>query len=130
MKVNILLADREQATLDSLKQRLCRKGRAVFATTSAKAALKMAKKTNIHIAVINMELSDKPGIELIPMLKRLHPDIRIIFTTSHHSIAIEAKARTSGIIMYMPKPLDLGLMERAVTKGVKDVSNRIQYKNW
>lgn len=120
MKSHILLVDQDQTTLDSLKRRLCCKGRAVFTTTSAEAALNIAKKTNIHLAVIDMELFDTPGIELIPILKGLHPDIRVIFTTSDHSIEIESKVRKMGIVLYMPKPLDLGLMKEAVAKGLKD----------
>lgn len=120
MKFHILLADKDKTTLNLLKHALCCKGRVVFTATSAKAALKIAKKKNIHIAVIDMKLSDTQGIELVPILKALHPNIRIIFTTSDHSIEIESKARTTGIILYMPKPLDLGLMESAVAKGLKD----------
>ena len=128
MRFHILLADQDQTTLNSLKQRLCCKGRAVFSATSAKAALNIAKKKNFHIAVIDMKLSDTQGIELVPILKALHPDIRIIFTTSNHSIETESKVRTTGIILYMPKPLDLGLMESAVTKGLKDAGRRMQDK--
>lgn len=129
MKFHILLADQDQTSLNSLQQSLCRKGQTVFTATSAKAALRIAKKKNIHIAVIDMGLSDTQGIELIPILKSLHPDIRVIFTTPEHSIEIESRARTTGIILYMPKPLDLGLMEKAVAKGLKNASRSEQDKN-
>lgn len=87
--------------------------------TSAKAALKIAKKMNIHIAIVDMGLSDTHGIDFIQMLKALHPDIRVIFTTSDYSTEIESRARKEGIILYMPKPLDIKLIEETVAKGLK-----------
>ncbi|MEW6418300.1 MAG: response regulator [Nitrospirota bacterium] len=119
MKFNILLAGQDKTILNLLKQRLSNKGFEVFNVTSAKGALKIAKKLNIHIAVIDMTLSDTQGIELIPRLKELHPNIRVIFTTSEHSTEIETSARKEGIILYMPKPLDLRLIEKAISKGLR-----------
>lgn len=121
-KFNILLADQDQTTLNLLNHILHNKRCVVFNATSAKAALSIAKKKNIHLAVVDLELSGNHGIELIPKLKALHPNIRVIFTSSDPSIEIETKARTAGIILFMPKPLDLGLMERAVAKGLKDAT--------
>jgi DNA-binding NtrC family response regulator len=121
MKFHILLADKDRTILNLLKQILCGKGCEVFNATSAKAALKIAKKMNIHLAVIDMKLSDARGTELILMLKAIHPNIRIIFTTPDHSIETETEARTMGIILYMPKPLDLELLEKAITKGLKGI---------
>lgn len=118
-KFNILLADQDQTTLNLLKQRLRSKRCVVLNAASAKEALKIAKKKNIHLAVIDMKLSDTQGIDIIPILKAIHPNILIIFTTSDHSIETETRARTEGIILYMPKPLDLKLMEKAVAKGLK-----------
>lgn len=120
-KLNILLADKDKTILNSIKQRLNHEGWAVFNATSAKTAINIAGKINIQLAVIDMELSDTRGTELISMLKAIHPNIRIIFTTPDHSIETETEARTKGIILYMPKPLDLEMMEKAIAKGLKGI---------
>lgn len=125
-KLNILLADKDKTILNSIKQRLNHEGWAVFNATSAKTALNIAGKINIQLAVVDMKLSDAKGTELISMLKVIHPNVRIIFTTPDHSIETETEARKIGIILYMPKPLDLELLGKAVTKGLKGcvITNR------
>jgi len=82
-KVNILLVDDNPKFLASAAERAKIKGYNVFTAENGTAALEVAKKTTIHVAVVDQQMPDMEGLVVITKLKAIMPDIRTILLTGH-----------------------------------------------
>jgi DNA-binding NtrC family response regulator len=82
-KVNILLVDDNPKFLASAAERAKIKGYNVFTAENGSAALEVAQKTTIHVAVVDQQMPDMEGLVVITKLKAITPDIRTILLTGH-----------------------------------------------
>jgi CheY-like chemotaxis protein len=71
---------------------------------TGKGLLEMDKTRTFDLVLLNFFLPDIKGYELIPEIKKLWPESRIIAVTEYNSRELEAKVRKEGIIYYMIKP--------------------------
>lgn len=107
--INILIVDDREENIISLKAILDRNDIRIFSTTSPNDALKLAWENQISIALVDVQMPEMDGFELVEMLKS-NPrtkDILILFVTA---ISKEAKYAVKGFgtgaIDYLYKPLD------------------------
>jgi PAS domain S-box-containing protein len=107
--VNILIVDDREENIIALEALLERDDIKMFSTTSPNEALKIAWETNIAIALVDVQMPEMDGFELVEMLKS-NPrtkDILVIFVTA---ISKEAKYAVKGFgtgaVDYLYKPLD------------------------
>lgn len=82
-KVTILLVDDNRKFLASVSERAKIKGFHVLTAENGAAALEIAQKTPIHVAVIDQRLPDMEGLVVITKLKAMMPDVRTILLTGH-----------------------------------------------
>ncbi len=107
--VNILIVDDREENLIALEALLDRTDIHIYSTTSPNEALKIAWENPISIALIDVQMPEMDGFELVEMLKS-NPrtkDIMVIFVTA---ISKEAKYAVKGLgtgaVDYLYKPLD------------------------
>ncbi|MGD9366677.1 MAG: response regulator [Desulfobacteraceae bacterium] len=81
--LNILLVDDNPKFLASAAERAKLKGFNVFTAENGKSALDIAKSKTIHVAVVDHQMPDMNGLEVITKLKTMKPDIRTILLTGH-----------------------------------------------
>jgi PAS domain S-box-containing protein len=107
--VNILIVDDREENIISLEALLKRDDIKIFSTTSPNDALKIAWENNIAIALIDVQMPEIDGFELVDMLKS-NPrtkDILVIFVTAISKESKYAvKGYSSGAVDYLYKPLD------------------------
>jgi PAS domain S-box-containing protein len=106
---NILIVDDREENIIALEALLKRDDIRIFSTTSPNEALKIAWENNIAIALVDVQMPEMDGFELVEMLKS-NPrtkDILVIFVTA---ISKEAKYAVKGFgagaVDYLYKPLD------------------------
>ncbi|MGY4537219.1 PAS domain S-box-containing protein [Mucilaginibacter sp. UYNi724] len=107
--INILIVDDIEENIIALEALLTRTDIRLFSTTSPNEALKIAWDNNISIALVDVQMPEMDGFELVEMLKS-NPrtkDIMVIFVTA---ISKEAKYAVKGFgagaVDYLFKPLD------------------------
>ncbi|MCO5935335.1 response regulator [Mucilaginibacter sp. RB4R14] len=107
--INILIVDDREENIIALEALLTRTDIRLFSTTSPNDALKIAWDNNISIALVDVQMPEMDGFELVEMLKS-NPrtkDIMVIFVTA---ISKEAKYAvrgfSAGAVDYLFKPLD------------------------
>jgi DNA-binding NtrC family response regulator len=81
--MNLLLVDDNPKFLASAAERAKIKGFNVFTAENGSAALKIAQKTTIHVAVVDQQMPEMEGLVVITKLKAMLPDIRTILLTGH-----------------------------------------------
>ncbi|MFA6083000.1 response regulator [Mucilaginibacter sp.] len=107
--INILIVDDREENIIALEALLKRNDIRLFTTTSPNDALKIAWENNISIALVDVQMPEMDGFELVEMLKS-NPrtrDIMVIFVTA---ISKESKYAVKGFgagaVDYLYKPLD------------------------
>jgi len=107
--VNILIVDDREENIIALEALLKRDDIKIFSTTSPNDALKIAWENHIAIALVDVQMPEIDGFELVDMLKS-NPrtkDILVIFVTAISKESKYAvKGYGSGAVDYLYKPLD------------------------
>src|ERR1043166_5080067 len=90
--IRLLVVDDDETLLEMMQQGFERKGMKVFATGTGMGALDIAGAGRIDIALLDVNLPDANGLELLTKLKDQHPDLAVIMLAAHASIenAIQA----------------------------------------
>ncbi len=107
--VNILIVDDREENIIALEALLKRNDIKIFSTTSPNDALKIAWENHIAIALVDVQMPEIDGFELVDMLKS-NPrtkDILVIFVTAISKESKYAvKGYSTGAVDYLYKPLD------------------------
>ena len=107
--INILIVDDREENIIALEALLSRNDIRLFSTTSPNEALKIAWDNAISIALIDVQMPEIDGFELVEMLKS-NPrtkDIMVIFVTAiSKETKYAVKGFGAGAIDYLYKPLD------------------------
>lgn len=108
-KINVLIVDDREENIVALKALIHREDINIITTTSPNEALKLAWENSISIALVDVQMPDIDGFELVDMLKA-NPrtkDILVIFVTAiSKETKYAVKGYNSGAVDYLYKPLD------------------------
>jgi CheY-like chemotaxis protein len=100
----ILVVDNDPAVLDQAQQILNRE-RQVFLALDATRALELSGNLGFSVALVDLDLPEGAGFELIKTLRRSVPDLQIIAVTSAiHSLSPE-DAQKLGVAAVLKKPI-------------------------
>ncbi len=92
-------------------------GHAVVLAENGRMALKYFSEQPPDAVVLDVELSDVPGLELCAMLrKKAGRDLPVIMMTGKSQEEVAAAAAAAGACEVLTKPFDLGLLEGLISR--------------
>lgn len=103
---SILLVDDDEVFRRTLARALSRRGLEVRLAEDYDSAMASAREDSPELAVIDMRMPGKSGLELLRDLHELDPTTRIVVLTGYGSIATAVDAMRLGATSYVPKPAD------------------------
>ncbi len=104
----ILVIDDEELIRWSLDQVLTSDGyRVAVAADGGEALARMAEEVP-DFCLLDLKLPDCDGLQLLPKLHALVPDLPVAVMTAYGSAEIEREARRLGAINFLRKPIDPG----------------------
>src|SRR5579863_8853510 len=119
MSATILVADDDRAIRTVLNQALARLGHDVRMTGSAATLWRWIAEGEGDLVITDVIMPDENGLDLIPRIKKVRPELRIIVMSAQNTLLTAVKATERGAFEYLPKPFDLrelvALVERALT---------------
>ncbi|HJU19918.1 MAG TPA: nitrogen regulation protein NR(I) [Stellaceae bacterium] len=119
MSATILVADDDRAIRTVLKEALLRLGHEVRMTGSGATLWRWVADGEGDLVVTDVLMPDENGLDLIPRIKKLRPDLHIIVMSAQNTLLTAVKATERGAFEYLPKPFDLkelvGAVERALS---------------
>lgn len=101
---NILIVDDDLALLKILKMRLEVEKYRVVAVSNRSDALGAAKDIFFDLAIIDYQLKDGTGIELMESLNTIDPELPVIILTAYGTIKKAVSAIKKGAFSYLTKP--------------------------
>jgi two-component system response regulator GlrR len=102
----ILLIDDDQGLLHLLKMRLTAMGFHVVACATADEALNEARNEIFDLAITDLRLTAKDGLDLMDELLLIHPVLPVLILTAHGSIPNAVEAMQRGAYGYLTKPFE------------------------
>ena len=109
----LLLVDDDEAFLSVMGRALRRRGFDVVTAATAADALAQAREHRPTKAVVDLKLGGDSGLDLVPELKALDPEMAIVVLTGYASIATTVTAIKRGAANYLPKPASVDEVVRA-----------------
>ena len=70
-------------------------------------AVERARDTVFDVALVDVNLPDMEGMELLAPLKAMHTDIEVLMITGHASLESAVRALNAGASAYITKPLSM-----------------------
>jgi DNA-binding response OmpR family regulator len=112
----ILVADGDEAAARLVAGFLLQARLRAYPTSRGLDAVRLLGRLRLGLAVIDVDLLDMSGFDLVRKLRVTEPVLPIVMTTADYSPATEVQARQLGIVQYLHKPIDLQRLDRVVTR--------------
>ncbi|MBC2703224.1 response regulator [Desulfobacula sp.] len=105
--IKVLLVDDEKGYVNVLANRLSK--RAIHATKafSGTEAIQILRKNEFDVVVLDLKMEDMDGIEVLKIIKKMAPDLPVIFLTGHGSQEAAMEGISLGAFDYLTKPCEL-----------------------
>ncbi|MEZ5988616.1 MAG: response regulator [Planctomycetota bacterium] len=116
---SFLLVDDDEVFRTRLSRALLGRGYEVRVAAGYEEAVEEAERDSPERAVIDLNMPDRNGLELLQRLREIDPTTMVVVLTGFGSIATTVDAMRLGAVSYLTKPADvediLNAFERAAT---------------
>ena len=116
----VLLVDDDETFLKVLSNAMSRRGFDVVSSSCINDAVTQAKKTKPAGAVVDLKLEGESGLDLIPLLIDINPEMIIVVLTGYSSIATAVTAIKRGASEYLSKPVTASEIIKALSGELQD----------
>jgi two-component system, NtrC family, nitrogen regulation response regulator GlnG len=103
----VLIADDDRSIRTVLTQALGRSGYQVRSTGTAATLWRWVEDGEGDLVITDVVMPDENGLDLIPRIKRVRPDLRVVVMSAQSTLMTAVKAAQRGAFEYLPKPFDL-----------------------
>jgi two-component system nitrogen regulation response regulator GlnG len=107
MMPTVLIADDDRSIRTVLTQALGRSGYQVRTTGNAATLWRWVEDGEGDLVITDVVMPDENGLDLIPRIRRLRPDLRVVVMSAQSTLITAVKATQRGAFEYLPKPFDL-----------------------
>ena len=114
----ILVADDDRAIRTVLNQALGRLGHDVRTTGNASTLWNWVSEGEGDLVITDVLMPDENGLDLIPRIKKIRPDLRVIVMSAQNTLLTAVRANERGAFEYLPKPFDLRELVRVVERAL------------
>lgn len=103
---SLLIVDDDHIFLKQVSRAMERRGFSVRAAATLEEAVQAARSAPPAYAVLDIKLGDGNGLDMVPVLRGLREDVRIVMLTGYGNIAGAVSAIKEGAVDYLAKPAD------------------------
>lgn len=102
----VLIVDDDDVLRSRLQKSFTKRGLIVFCADGYDSALQVAAEQKPEMAVLDLKMPGKNGMELLKDMLEISPDTRAVILTGYGSITNAVDAVKIGAINYVTKPAD------------------------
>ena len=118
MTATVLVADDDHGIRTVLTQALGRAGYDVRTTSNASTLWRWVSDGDGDLVITDVVMPDENGLDLIPRIKKMRPDLNVIVMSAQNTLLTAVKAAERGAFEYLPKPFDLGELVAVVGRAL------------
>jgi NADPH-dependent glutamate synthase beta subunit-like oxidoreductase/CheY-like chemotaxis protein/NAD-dependent dihydropyrimidine dehydrogenase PreA subunit len=124
----ILVVDDEAVVRESLRDWLIEDGYQVEIVEDGDAALNAIEQQDFGVAIVDLMLPGKNGIEVLREAKVKRPYLKGIIITAYASVPTAVEAMKNGAVDYLPKPVQLNQLEALIRDAIGPVQVEVKPK--
>ncbi len=128
--IRLLAVDDDESLLEMMTQRFDRKGFKIAAANCGADALKLAADARFDVALLDVNLPDMTGIELLSKLREQNSELECIMLTANASIENAIQAMRAGAYDYLTKPFHFNELDIQIQKAFEKVSLVRRERQW
>ena len=114
----LLILDDDPVIRDVLKNSFEDKNFLIFLASDGESGLSVIKEHRPNVAIIDIQLPGKSGLEILKEAKRIDDKISVIIATGYNTTQNAIEAMKSGAFDYLVKPFDILKVQEVVAKGL------------
>ena len=118
-EIKILLVDDEKQFVDTLAERLAKRGFAARVAYDGPQALK-AVEDPTDVIVLDLRMPGMDGFEVLRSVKKSNPQVQVIILTGHGGDAEEQTAYRMGAYNFLKKPMDIDELLNSIRMAYRD----------
>ncbi len=128
MPNSILIIDDEKAILKVMEMNLQREGYSVFTADNGNDGLKILQEKDIDVLLLDHQMPDINGLELLKIIKNRYKDLPVIMVTAYGTIEMAVDAMKLGAFHYLTKPINFDEMYIIIRNAIeqKRLLNRVE----
>ncbi|HET7498891.1 MAG TPA: sigma-54 dependent transcriptional regulator [Candidatus Eisenbacteria bacterium] len=107
MILRVRIADDEELIRKSLTKLLAAEGYQVDSVATAAEVLDSVRRNPPHVLVLDLRLPDGSGLDLLPRLKSLAPDLKVVVITAFGDLPTAVEAMRRGATDFLKKPYEM-----------------------
>ena len=124
-KVKLLIVDDEKDICKFITLLFKREGFLVYSASSSAAAMRIAKKTQPQIALLDIYLKrGESGIDILKQIMKFTTACKCIMVTWDKAERKIKEARALGAVSYLVKPLTVEQLLKVVSRVVKSLGRK------
>ncbi len=116
----ILIADDDSAIRTVISEALTRLGYDVRAAGNAATLWRWVEEGDGDLVVTDVILPDENGLDLLPRILHIRPDLKIVVMSAESTIMTALRAAEQGAYEYLPKPFDLNELVTVVRRALAE----------
>src|SRR5690349_21420942 len=118
-RLNVLLAHDSEGWQDTVRRLLEPQGVQTVAVRSGRDALDVIQNTQIHVAVLDQQMPQLGGLQVIKLMRDLKTAPPSILLTAHLTDHLLHEALGMHVFSVLSKPVDLNLLLDALARILK-----------
>jgi len=118
-KDTVLIVEDDDQTLDLLAKLLGGQGYRPQKAVDGNQAIEIALRSLPSLAIVDLNLPDSDGLDILSKLKSIDKDLPVIILTAHGSQTVVRRAMEIGAFDFLTKPFDLDEVCATVRAALK-----------
>jgi two-component system response regulator AtoC len=116
---NILVVDDDADIREVLADRLESLGYCVLPAETAKAGLELLDRQNPQLVLLDIEMPDMNGIDMLREIRRREHNVTVVMITAYGTIERAVEAMKEGAYDFIPKPFETDHVALIVAKALE-----------
>jgi DNA-binding NarL/FixJ family response regulator len=117
-KPRLLLADDHRLLVEALREMLSKHFDVVGAAYSGEELLTLLRSQQADCLLLDLSLPGRSGIDLLPDIRALSPDLRVVILTMHVDRILAEAAFAAGALGFVPKDSGMDEVEKALAEAL------------
>jgi len=118
-RARVLVVDDERFFREAIRELLEAEGHPVASAATAADALEAAADPEVGVVVLDIQLPDRSGLEVLRALRERRPEVRVVMLSAHTDQEYVLEALRLGACDYLAKPLHEEEMRLSVSRALE-----------